>query len=43
MGPRKAFGFQFVQLFACCKEESDDIQAFYMLEVKCAKHLVATK
>lgn len=34
MGPRKANDFQFVWLFSCCKNGSDNFQALYILELK---------
>lgn len=33
-GLRKVTDFQFVQLFSSYKDESDDFQALYMLELK---------
>lgn len=34
MGPRKFVGFQFIQLFPCCKDGSDDTQDCDMMELK---------
>lgn len=42
IGLRIVVGFQFVQLYSCCEDRSDDLQAPYIPDQKLEDHLIVS-